>query len=46
MIVQSLWVLLLGMFGVFVVMGIITLALSIMYNLSIREKKQKKDETD
>ena len=39
MIVQSLWVLLLGMIGVFVVMGIIALSLSIMYNLSTGRKK-------
>jgi len=40
MIIESLWVLLLGMLGIFAVMGIITLSLTIMGIFSKGSKKQ------
>jgi len=43
MIIESLWVLLLGMIGIFIVMGIIGLALSIMNSIS---RRPKKDDTE
>lgn len=39
MIIESLWVLLLGMVGVFFVMGIIVLALAILNRASKRKSK-------
>lgn len=41
MIIESLWVLLLGMVGVFLVMGIIILALGLLNRFS---KKKEKNE--
>ena len=40
MIIASLWVMLLGMAGVFVVMGIIAIVIGIMYNLTAPGKKK------
>ena len=41
MIEQSLWVLLLGMAGIFIVMGVIALTVSALNHFSNRQKKEK-----
>jgi len=43
-IVRSLVVMLLGMVGIFVVMGVLTLALSILHRLSPRDMKKEDGE--
>jgi len=40
MIIQSIWVLLLGMAGIFVVMGVIIITVSIMNHFSKLQKKE------
>ena len=46
MIAQSLWALLFGMIGIFVVMGIIALALTILNAINKRQKKDGEEQPD
>jgi len=46
MIVQSLWVLMLGMLGIFVVMGIIFLAITVLNRLTKRKEKDSQEQTE